>query len=388
MTKIDKNIFYLGLVSFFTDMASSIVTTLLPIFVVFVLQEGVDKLGIVIAVSTFVSYIFRLLFGYLSERFDLRKPFLVAGYGISAITKPLLALTNTYAQVALLRAFERMGKAVRSAPKDALISAYSHKERSGRTFGFHKMMDVSGELVGALIVMTVFYLFTQSEELFRTLFASTLLPGLLGVFVLLVFVKEKPAISNQSSPKVFVRSDMKLFGLLFLYFLFLLFFMGDQYFLVAARQSGMTLTVIPALVIASTLTQALISYYSGVLIDKAGHKSMLFAAFAGAIVSTVCVEKGFFLAGFVFLGVFTVVSLNAMRSFISANASSKAFVYGIFYMGIALFSSGGAFVIGKLWQMYGFEKVLFFSLIGMGSISFVLLTNIIFNLLFKKNEIY
>ena len=388
MTKIDKNIFYLGLVSFFTDMASSMVTTLLPIFVVFILNEGVEKLGIVIAVSTFVSYIFRLLFGYLSERFDVKKPFLIAGYGISALSKPLLALTHTYAQVALLRALERMGKAVRSAPKDALISAYSEKKQSGRTFGFHKMMDVSGELSGALIVMGVFYLFSQNEHLFRTLFAATLLPGFFGVLILLFFVREKSAGEKKAASRVFVRSDMKLLWLLGVYFLFLLFFMGDQYFLVAARQSGMTLTAIPVLVIVSTLTQALLSYSSGVLIDKAGHRSMLLLSFVSAIVSTLCIYKSFFVIGFAFLGLFTVVSLNAMRSFISANASSKAFVYGIFYMGIALFSSGGALLIGKLWQMYGFEKIVLFSLTGMGCISFVLLVNVISTFLFARNEIY
>ena len=389
MNKIDKNIFYLGLVSFFTDMASSIVTTLLPIFIVFVLNEGVDKLGIVIAVSIFVSYIFRLLFGYLSERYDARKPFLIIGYGISALSKPLLAMTHTYTQIALLRALERMGKAVRSAPKDALISVYSKNNQSGRTFGFHKMMDVSGELSGALIVMAVFYLFTQNEGLFRTLFTATLLPGLLGLIVLIFFVQEKPSEEDKSKTrKVFVRSDLQLLWLLFIYFFFLLFFMGDQYFLVAAKQSGMSLSVLPILVIVATLTQVLISYFSGMLIDKVGHKHMLFTAFVSAIGSTLCIEKGYFFAGFALLGMFSVVSLNSMRSFISANASSKAFIYGIFYMGVAVFSSSGALLMGKVWHYFGFEKSIFLSLYGMGAISFVLLINIIFSFFSNRNKNY
>lgn len=386
MTKIDKNIFYLGLVSFFTDMASSMVTTLLPIFIVFVLHESVDKLGIVIAVSTFVSYIFRLLFGYLSERYNARKPFLVAGYGVSALSKPLLALTHTYAQIALLRSLERMGKAVRSAPKDALISAYSQKKQSGRAFGFHKMMDVSGELCGALIVMGVFYFFAQNEELFRTLFAATLLPGILGLLVLLFFVRERSPDAKKRTSKVFVRSDMQLLWLLFIYFFFLLFFMGDQYFLVAAKQSGIVLAAIPTLVIVSTFMQAFMSYFSGVLIDKAGHKNMLFIAFVSAMISTLCIEEGHFYAGFALLGVFTVVSLNSMRSFISSNASSKAFLYGVFYMGVAFFSSGGALFIGKVWHYYGFEKSVLLSLGGMGLVSFILLTNIIFSSFFRKSQ--
>ena len=92
MNNINKNIIALGWVSFFTDMASSIITTLLSIFVVYVLHEGVDKLGVIIAIATFVSYIFRIVFGYLSDKYKIVKPFVVTGYFISAITKPLLAI--------------------------------------------------------------------------------------------------------------------------------------------------------------------------------------------------------------------------------------------------------------------------------------------------------
>ncbi|MCD6172810.1 MAG: MFS transporter, partial [Sulfurimonas sp.] len=104
---MNKNIYYLGMVSFFTDFASAMITPVLPIFIVYILNDGVDKLGIVIASATFVSYIFRILFGYLSDRFQIRKPFLIVGYLISAISKPLLAFSSTYQSVALLRSVER-----------------------------------------------------------------------------------------------------------------------------------------------------------------------------------------------------------------------------------------------------------------------------------------
>ena len=153
---IDRNIVALGLVSFFTDMASSMVTSILPIFIVYTLHEGVDKLGVIVAVATFVSYAFRVVFGYLSDRYHMVKPFVVSGYLISAVTKPLLYYSHAWQSVALLRGLERMGKAVRSATKDMLISAYSHGE-SGRTFGFHKTLDIAGELIGSLLVFVLLY---------------------------------------------------------------------------------------------------------------------------------------------------------------------------------------------------------------------------------------
>ncbi len=192
MKTINKNVIWLGWTSFFTDMASSMITTLLPIFVVYVLHEGVDKLGIVIAVATFVSYAFRVVFGYLSDRLAIVKPFIVAGYLVSALSKPLLAFTHTYGTIALLRGVERIGKAVRSAPKDALISAYSQTRSSGRTFGFHKMMDISGELGGALIVLAVFMLLQKDEAFIRTIFTWTLLPGLIATAIMLIFVEDTP----------------------------------------------------------------------------------------------------------------------------------------------------------------------------------------------------
>lgn len=122
---INKNIIALGWVSFFTDMASSMVTSILPLFIVYTLHEGVDKLGFVVAAATFISYTFRILFGYISDRYQIVKPLVVIGYSLSAVTKPLLYWSHTWQSAAALRGLERMGKSIRSATKDVLITAYS-----------------------------------------------------------------------------------------------------------------------------------------------------------------------------------------------------------------------------------------------------------------------
>ena len=370
MKNIDRNVIYLGWVSFFTDMASSMVTTLLPIFVIFVLGEGVDKLGIIIAVATFVSYALRILFGYLSDRYQIVKPFVVAGYFISAITKPLLAYTHSFSSITLLRSLERMGKAIRSASKDSLISSYTKDGRAGKTFGFHKMMDVSGELSGALIIMIVFYFSVENEALIRNIFAWTIVPGLLATFIVIFFVKDAPkVIKNESS--VLNKEDYKLFGLLFSYFFFLFFLMSDQYFIVEAKSSGIKLSEIPLLVIASTLTQTLSSYYSGSLIDRVGEKIMLLVAYIFGVCAIFALSYHFFWLAFIFLGLFSVISLNALRAYISQKAKSKAFVYGVLYGGIAVFSALGAFVIGQIWHRYDFESMILFSTLGTSLIAFV-----------------
>ncbi|MCJ7766183.1 MAG: MFS transporter, partial [Thiovulaceae bacterium] len=291
MKTINKNVIWLGWTSFFTDMASSMITTLLPVFVVYVLHEGVDKLGIVIAVATFVSYAFRVIFGYLSDRLAIVKPFIVAGYLVSALSKPLLAFTHTYATTALLRGVERIGKAVRSAPKDALISAYSQTKQSGRTFGFHKMMDISGELSGTLIVLAVFMLLQKEEAFIRTLFAWTLLPGLIATAIMVIFVKETPYKARKKD--VYNRFDRKLLPLLGIYFFFLFFLFSDQYLILKARDEGYTLTQIPLFVILLTLTQALTSYSSGIWVDRKGSGFMLLLSFFFGVASMVALALNF-----------------------------------------------------------------------------------------------
>jgi len=374
MKKIDKNIIYLGWVSFFTDMASAMVTTLLPIFVVYVLNEGVDKLGFIIAIATFISYALRIVFGYLSDKYQIIKPFVVTGYFISAITKPLLVFSHSFASVALLRALERTGKAVRSASKDSLISRYSQKNHGGKSFGFHKMMDVSGEMIGSLIIVGVFYFSSQNEELIRDIFGWTLFPGLIATAIVAFFVKDVPK-KVQKKVIVINKEDYQLFWILGSYFLFLLFLMSDQYFIVEAKASGMTLEQIPLLVIASTLTQTLVSYYSGIFIDKFGTNIILFISYIFGILSLLFLSWHYLWLAFVFLGLFTVISLNAIRTYISNNAKSLGFVYGIFYAGIALFSAIGAITVGQIWKFYGFETTILFSIAGSIFITILIFLN-------------
>ena len=371
MKNIDKNIIALGWVSFFTDMASSMVTILLPIFVVYILNEGVDMLGVIIAIATFASYIFRILFGYLSDKYKIVKPFVVSGYLISAITKPLLGFSETFSSVAFLRASERLGKAVRSASKDSLISTYAKENSHGKTFGFHKMMDIAGELSGALIIFILFFYLAKDENTIRLIFESTIIPGFLAVFIMIFFVKDSPKTTTKNTA-VINKEDYKLFPLLFIYFGYLFFVVSEQFFIVYAKEEGFSLSIIPLFIILFTFVQTIVSYYGGLLVDKIGSFKIIFVSFIFGILSIISVKFNLWLS-FAFLGLFTVLSLNAIRIYISLNAKSKAFVYGVLYGGVAIFSALGALVIGYIWQHYGMENVLVFSTTGMIFVTILLI---------------
>ena len=368
---INKNIVALGFVSFFTDMASSMVTSVLPLFVVYVLHEGVDKLGFIVGIATFVSYGFRFVFGYLSDKYKIVKPFVVAGYAISAVTKPLLYFSNGWVSVAALRGVERIGKAVRSATKDSLISAYSQKGKSGKTFGFHKSMDIAGELSGSIIAFLALYYLGKNEAVFRELFAWTVLPGIFAVIIVAFFVKDAPYTSKKTIQKIKLKDDKALLPVLVLYFAFIFFMFNDSFYMIKAKESGYSLEFIPLLVIVLNLTQTLFSYFFGIKIDKFGAKKVLLFSYLFGILSMLSIYLNFIILGFILLGLFTVSSLNAIRAYISSEAKNKGSIYGIFYAGVALSGALGASFIGLIWRYFGETRAISISLTALVLIGIV-----------------
>lgn len=358
----------LGWVSFFTDMASGMIVPILPIFVVMVLNEGMDKLGIIVAISTFASYALRLVSGYVSDRYGIVKPLVVSGYAFSALSKPLIGLTHSYQSVAGLQVAERLGKGLRSAPKDVMIAQYSRANASGKTFGFHKMMDIAGELSGALILFGILLYFGQSETVIRNIFYATLAPGIIGLIIVAFFVRDvrKPQqISRQSFS--LMDDDKKNIGALFFYFLFLLFVFSPSFFTMQAKEIGIAIALIPLLFVASSGVQTLSSYLLGILIDRFGVKRILAFSYAcGAVAQGLLYLQSpvFTWVAYTFLGLFTVASLNANRVFIAQNANNKGSVYGVFYAGVALFGALGAYITGQIWEYFDMHTALVYSLAG------------------------
>ncbi len=358
----------LGWVSFFTDMASAMIMPILPIFVVVVLEEGMDKLGIIVAISTFASYALRLVSGYISDRYGIVKPLVVAGYAFSALSKPLIGLTQGYKTVAGLQVAERLGKGLRSAPKDVMIVQYSTARASGKTFGFHKMMDIAGELSGALLLFVLLWYFGQSETVMRNIFYATFVPGIIGLVIVAFFVRDVPKLqSHYKQAFTLTQNDKKTIGALFFYFLFLLFVFSPSFFTMQAKAVGIATAVIPLLFVVSSGVQTMSSYLFGILIDQFGVKRVMAFSYACGVASQgfLMLKSPFFTwIAYAFLGLFTVASLNANRAFIAQSATNKGSVYGVFYAGVALFGALGAYIAGLIWEHWNMQNALIYSLVG------------------------
>jgi MFS family permease len=367
MRGIDRNVVMLGWVSFFTDMASAMVNPILPIFVVSVLHQGVDKLGIIVAVATFVSYALRLLSGYISDRYGIVKPLVVGGYALSALSKPLIGFSQGYRSVAALKALERLGKGLRSAPKDLMIAHYSPKEGSGKSFGFHKTLDIAGELSGTLLLFGLLWWLGQSEGVMRGIFFATLLPGLVGLAIVAFLVRDIPKPPKRSERFRLSRRDRETIGALAFYFLFLLFMFNEAFFTMQAKGVGIATAMVPLLYVVSTAAQTLTSYLFGLWIDRFGVGRILGAAYLFGVLAQACLYAAHPLltwVGYAFLGLFTVASLNANRALIAKRSDNWGSVYGVFYAGVALFGAAGALISGLIWEHLGMEAALTWALGG------------------------
>lgn len=364
---VDRNIMMLGFVSFFVDFSSAMITPLLPIYVVEVLGATYLQVGLMVAVASAVTYATRLLSGYVSDRYRVYKPLVVAGYLLSSLAKPLFAFAGTWLHAAALHTVERLGKGVREAPKDTLISAYVRGAGHGRSFGFHKMLDTLGSFSGALLLFIVLAVFGQGETVMRTVFVSTGFFGAVGVYLVWRYVADVPVAHTSPGHLRLGRLHSRVAVPIFLFAGFSLFIFTDAFFILRAKDVGFETQTVPLLFMLFTLTQAVTSYPLGRLVDRYGAERVLSLAYGVGVVSLLLLMEGSpaaVWAGFAAFGFYTVGSLNAVRSLVSLHTVNKSVAYGVLYTLLAFVLFVSSTVIGAVWEAYGAGAALGFALAG------------------------
>jgi MFS family permease len=151
--KIPKNVFILGLVSFFNDIASEMIYPLVPIFLTSVLGAPVSVVGLIEGIAESIASILKVISGWMSDKMQKRKPFVISGYSLSAFSKIIFSLAYSWPVVLLARFVDRFGKGTRTSARDALITESSEVSNRGRTFGFHRAMDTMGAVIGPLLAI-------------------------------------------------------------------------------------------------------------------------------------------------------------------------------------------------------------------------------------------
>ncbi|HEY6011513.1 MAG TPA: MFS transporter, partial [Nitrospirota bacterium] len=187
---LTRNVVILGFVSLLNDGASEMIYPLLPVFLTAVLGAGPAALGIIEGVAESTASLLKLYSGYLSDRVKRRKGWVVTGYAISNIIRPLIAFSTSWLHVLTLRFSDRVGKGLRTSPRDAIIADSAPPQYRGTAYGFHRAMDHGGAIVGPLAATAL--LLVYHDDL-KTIFLLSFIPGLLAVLLLLLGLKERPA---------------------------------------------------------------------------------------------------------------------------------------------------------------------------------------------------
>jgi len=231
-SKIPRNVIVLGVVSLFTDAASEMIYPLLPIFVA-ALGSGPVILGVIEGVAETTASLLKFASGVVSDKLKKRKLLVFIGYAISSLIRPFTSVVSAAWQIIFVRMLDRVGKGIRTAPRDALIASSTPENIRGKAYGFHRAMDHTGAVVGpllALVTLTILILGFGMTDTLRTLrwtFALSLIPGLLAVFTVAVFVREKVDRGPAGRP---FRFSLKCFDTNFLAYLAIvvLFTLGNS----------------------------------------------------------------------------------------------------------------------------------------------------------------
>lgn len=363
----------LGWVSFFTDISSEMIYPLLPVFLS-TLGAGTVAIGFVAGLSESTASFFRVISGVLSDRMQKRKAAIAAGYGLSALSRPILASASSWGEVLLFRIADRAGKGIRTPPRDALISESSLPQMYGRSFGIQRAMDTAGAVVGPVLATTML----AAGMTLRSLFWISAIPAFAAVAVLLAFVREpirksetakaiakseEHRSAQKNSERILLSRDVKLYLLVTG-----VFYLGNSssFFLILrardlvaeAGSPWFKESLIPILYLAMNLTSAVLSYPAGRIADRLGRGIV---AFSGYIVFAASYAAFAFVKSpemlwllFPFQGLHLALSEGVGSAFLAQllpeNRRATGFALYHTVMGLSLLPAG--VIGGWLWREY------------------------------------
>jgi MFS family permease len=361
------NVIIVGITSLLTDISSEMVYPLLAIFLNTALGASPAIIGLIEGIAESIASLLKVFSGYISDKLRQRKSLAIAGYGSSAVGKIFLYFALSWWWVLASRVIDRFGKGVRTAPRDALIADSSAKEKRGRSFGLHRMMDSMGAVIGVLIA---YYLITRHAGNidYRQIFLISIIPAFLGVLVLFLVREPKSTLAQTTKKLSFTWSKLPLKLKLFL-LVTLLFTLGNssnQFLLLRAKNVGFDIGTVLLLYLVYNVVYALVSYPAGRLSDKIGRKTLLVwgYVFYGLVYLGFAVTHQPFYMWWLFglYGVYIGITDGVEKALVTdiAPEELRATMIGLHatLVGIGLFPA--SFIAGLLWSHFGPAAAFYF----------------------------
>ncbi len=365
IAQLPRNVWAVSLTSFFMDTSSEMVITLLPLFLANVLGVQTSIIGLIEGIAEATASILKLFAGWLSDRLGGRKWLAVAGYALSAISKPFFYFASTWELVAAVRWADRAGKGIRTAPRDALVADSVTPQMRGLAFGFHRAMDTAGQMLALLIAILVVWLAQKGAvgleaSTFKTLVLISLLPAFLAVLSLAIGAKDVPVKNKRALPKFAFRSLGKPFMIFMIIVgVFTLGNSSDAFLVLRAQKTGLNVISILAMIATFSLIYTLVSTPAGSLSDRIGRRRLI----VGGWLVYAIIYLGFAAAqtGWQVWGLYVVYGLYYGMAFGTANAlvadlvpeNLRGTAYGTYNAVVGVLAFPASFIAGVLWQGIG-----------------------------------
>lgn len=358
--KIFNNVFFIGLLSFFGGISQDMFVPVLPLYLANFLGFDKSFIGLTEGLATSSSSIFRVVAGFLSDKFKARKPIVFAGYFLSFVSRPLLAIFASPFAISALRFLDGTGKGVKDSPKDALISESAEAKTRGRSFGVVRALDTLGSVAGPLILFLLLYLFRNSVLKYHYIFLLTAIPLVFTLSILAVFVKETPVLEKGGTEEdpISFKLPKEFYFFLGIMTLFAIGNPSDAFLILRAQNVGVTLLAIPLVYALFNFFYASASIPLGSLSDKIGREKVIlmgWVSYALAYLGFAFADKSYQIwLLFAFYGIYYATTEGVAKAFVAdlTQVGHGGRAYGIYNSVIGIVSLPASMIAGWLWDKY------------------------------------
>ncbi|OGR00733.1 MAG: MFS transporter [Deltaproteobacteria bacterium RIFOXYD12_FULL_50_9] len=352
----DRNVTITGFVSFFMDVSSEMIYPLVPLFLANTLGVSKSMIGLIEGIAESTASLLKIFSGWLSDRIGNRKWLMAVGYGISTLSRPVVALASGWHHVLGSRFIDRFGKGVRTSPRDAIIAESTDNSSLGKAFGFHRAMDSMGAVVGPALA---FFLLGLLANDYRKVFWLSMIPGIVAVLLIVFFIteKKKPPTARAARPKLtLAHFDWRFKFFVFIAVLFAVGNSSDVFLILRAQQKGIEPVTIPIIYLLFNLVYSLSAVPAGMAADRFGKKRVILLGF----VLFAALYYGFAVAGttstiwilFVGYGLFMGLTEGVQKAYLATiiPADFKATAFGVYTTAVGMAMFPASLIGGWLWD--------------------------------------
>lgn len=371
---LPRNVWALSLVSLLNDTSSEIIYPLLPTFLALTLGASPFAIGTIEGIAESTASLLKLFSGYISDKLQKRKGLVLFGYGLAAITRPLLAFATNWGEVLFVRLADRTGKGIRGTPRDALLAADVPAEKRGLAFGFNRAADHLGAVFGPILATILIYFIAANSSKptiseYQNVFLFASIPVILGLLVVFFFVKED---GKDDVKKLPIKLSLSEFDgnfkrFLFIIALFTLSNSSDAFLLLRATDCGISPAMLPILWMVLHISKVISSIIGGDLSDKIGRKTMIFSGW----IIYAFVYLGFAFINqawqawilFIIYGIYFGLTEGTEKALVAdlVEDEKRGTAYGLYALAFGITVFPASLLLGAIWSAFGASYAFIFS---------------------------